>query len=300
MKFLKILKKCLVTGCILGALAGGLYAVYVYVLPPAWTQTIEEHVKGIKSDSGITGEDCTFDPVYCKYYDFLSEKAQQIYKQVYANALALETSFVPVVRVSADEVTNAIRAVFNDHPELFWLENGFDYKYNRKQQCVHITLHFNETADDIEHAKHLFKEESNRIVAEANALKNDYEKEQYVYHTLLDSVEYDGDAEVHQSAYSALVNGKSVCAGYARAFQHIMTQLQIPTYYCMGMTQGHAWNIVKLEDGYYNVDLSRADTTQNWDRYFNRTDKELKSSHKRSGFSYILPQCRATKYCEVE
>ena len=58
-----------------------------------------------------------------------------------------------------------------------------------------------------------------------------------------------------QSAYSALVQGRSVCAGYARAFQYICQRLGIPAYYCAGSSgEDHAWNIVKLGDGFYNVD----------------------------------------------
>ena len=47
-----------------------------------------------------------------------------------------------------------------------------------------------------------------------------------------------------------------MCAGYARAFQYIMTNLEIPTFYVTGYSNGeHAWNIVNLSDGCYNVDL---------------------------------------------
>ena len=210
--------------------------------------------------------------------------------------MALETSFVPVVSITVSEVVNVINAVYHDHPELFWLESGYTYKYTEDNQCVHVNLNFNETAQQIDEAKAQFEDRANAIIDVASALDSDYKKEKYVYKALMECVEYDENAELHQSPYSALVYGKSVCAGYARAFQYIMLELGVPTYYCTGETQGHAWNIIKLDGGYYNVDVSRADTKSSPERYFNRTDEDLRGTHKRSGYSTILPKCRAKTY----
>lgn len=299
---MKLIKGMLKTALVIGIVVSGLYAVYHYILPLNWIQYIEgtlANVKndmGIYEDSGITGEEYTFDTTYYPYYGYLSDDAKVLYKQIYANALALETSFVPITSLTISEVINVINAVYHDHPELFWMESGYTYKYTEDNICVHVNLNFNETANHIEKAKEQFEGKANEIIEGASALVEDYEKEKYVYLALIDRVEYDENAEIHQSPYSALVYGKSVCAGYARAFQYIMLELGVPTYYCTGETQGHAWNIVKLDGGYYNVDVSRADTKLSPEQYFNRTDEELRGTHKRSGYSTILPKCRAKTY----
>ena len=44
-------------------------------------------------------------------------------------------------------------------------------------------------------------------------------------------------AKYNQTAYSALVNGSTVCAGYSKAFQLLMTKLGIPTYYVVGISK---------------------------------------------------------------
>ena len=68
----------------------------------------------------------------------------------------------------------------------------------------------------------------------------------------------------------AIVNKKTVCAGYAKAFQLLLTKLNIPCYYIVGFAkEAHAWNIVKL-DGYYNVDLTWDDAKEQY-KYFNKT-----------------------------
>ena len=80
-------------------------------------------------------------------------------------------------------------------------------------------------------------------------------KNKYVHDALASAVTYDLTADMNQSAYSALVNGKSdIIAGYARAYQYLLQQLGIPCYYCTGYSGGdHAWNIVKLEDGFITM-----------------------------------------------
>ena len=303
---MRLLKGLVKTLIVLAVVVGSLFAIYRYVIPQEVTQQIKNAFMNVKNemgfyeDSGITGEEYTFDTTYYPYYGYLSDDAKTLYKQIYANALALETSFVPVVPITVSEVVNVINAVYHDHPELFWMESGYTYKYTEDNICVHVNLNFNETANNIEDAKVQFEERANAIIDVASALENDYEKEKYVYKVLMDCVEYDENAELHQSPYSALVYGKSVCAGYARAFQYIMLELGVPTYYCTGESQGHAWNIVKLDGGYYNVDVSRGDTKSSPERYFNRTDEDLRGTHKRSGYSTILPKCRAKTYEGME
>lgn len=104
-----------------------------------------------------------------------------------------------------------------------------------------------------------------------------------------------------QSAYSGLVNGKTVCAGYSRAFQYLMMRLGIPCYYCTGYAgESHAWNIVKLGDDYYNVDLTWDDTEGGLYDYFNKTDNDYADSHARQDLSIYLPPCEGTQYRNLE
>ena len=89
---------------------------------------------------------------------------------------------------------------------------------------------------------------------------------------------------------------KSVCAGYARAFQLIMQKLKIPTYYVLGFAkEDHAWNIVKLNGRYYNVDLTWDDTGSIF-KHFNISDIDMEFTHRRSGISNNLPKCLNGNY----
>ncbi len=241
---------------------------------------------------GDTGSGLTFDGELYPYYAMLERDMQQLYSQIYANALQRNTVFAPVVSASVEQLKSVFEAVYNDHPELFWLETAYSCKYLPNGGCVEITLKYNETAENLEEAKQRFDGAAEEILAGARALGSDSEKEKYIHDALMQSVVYEVSAPMNQSAYSALVNGRSVCAGYARAFQHLMQQLGIPCYYCTGYAgEEHAWNIVRMDGAYRNVDVTWDDTETPTYDYYNKTDREFAPTHMRTGLSVYLPAC---------
>lgn len=266
---------------------------------PEEQQIPDQEVQNLKETlgSGETGEGLSFSAEEYPYYQMLSENQQSVYRQIYANAQNLTEKFAPEKTVSASDVKIAFEAVIGDHPEMFWLETGYSSKYLANGQCVEIDLKYNSTADDLESAKQRFDAAAQNLITGAASLDSNYEKEKYVHDALASAVTYDLTADMNQSAYSALVNGKSVCAGYARAYQYLLQQLGIPCYYCTGYSGGdHAWNIVKLEDGYYNVDVTWDDAAAIRYDYFNKTDADFASTHVRQNLSVYLPACNGTAY----
>lgn len=266
---------------------------------PEEQQIPDQEAQNLKETlgSGETGEGLSFSAEEYPYYQMLSENQQSVYRQIYANAQNLTEKFAPEKTVSASDVKTAFEAVIGDHPEMFWLETGYSSKYLVNGQCVEIDLKYNSTADDLESAKQRFDAAAQNLITGAASLDSNYEKEKYVHDALASAVTYDLTADMNQSAYSALVNGKSVCAGYARAYQYLLQQLGIPCYYCTGYSGGdHAWNIVKLEDGYYNVDVTWDDAAAIRYDYFNKTDADFASTHVRQNLSVYLPACNGTAY----
>lgn len=252
-------------------------------------------------DEGNSGDDWFFDPTYYPYYYMLNEDGQHVYRQVYANMVELYPTFTPVENITEDEFQEIFFAVMCDHPELFWVDTEYTGKKSRKNVIIEIDLKFNYTADDLEGYKEKFERAANRIIDKAKTMNNEYEMEKYVHNALVESIDYVDGAELNQSAYSALINGETVCAGYARSFQYIMQQLEVPCYFCSGYTgESHAWNIVYLDGDYYNVDVTWADTDVMTYNYFNKTDDDYSRDHARKDISIYLPACEGEKYKDLE
>ena len=135
------------------------------------------------------------------------------------------------------------------------------------------------------------KAEVNQRVAELTADlcdRSDYEKSLILYRRLAEENSYDF-GEYHQTAYGALIEDKSVCAGYGRAYQALLQAVGIPCLYVTGLanngyeTGGHAWNIVKLDGYWYYCDPTwddRDDLFFGMDyRYFNIPYTKIGADH---------------------
>lgn len=133
------------------------------------------------------------------------------------------------------------------------------YRYYCTVREVHSSMTANEYSQAMNKA---------RTIAANNNYGSDYDKIKRVYKWICDNVEYDYSYS-DGSIYDALIGRKSVCAGYAGAFQVIMDALGIECYINEGKANGedHAWNIVKLEGKYYFVDATWGDTSTEYDKY---------------------------------
>ena len=130
----------------------------------------------------------------------------------------------------------------------------------------------------------------------AGSMNTRQEKIRAIYDYICSHVTYDYDNlnndsyRLQYTAYGALIDGTSVCQGYA-SLLYLMARLEgIPVRIIAGYAtnsdgqgEGHAWNIVKLGSCYYNVDST-------WDapryelgldyEYYLKSDKDF-ADHKR-------------------
>ena len=101
-----------------------------------------------------------------------------------------------------------------------------------------------------------------------------YDDEEYQNHI-------NGNATPDSHSYKtlgALLDGTAVCAGYARAFKDFMDELGIECLYVSSESMDHAWNQVRLEDGWYWLDTTWNDTGDEayfYNNYLFKTGKRV-------------------------
>ncbi|AWZ49448.1 transglutaminase [Clostridiaceae bacterium 14S0207] len=146
-----------------------------------------------------------------------------------------------------------------------------------------------------------------------------FEKEKVLHDYLVKNARYDIEhvndnpplPEDH-NAYGVLVKGVGVCESYAKAFCVLLKHANIECKYVTGKGQNpqggserHGWNMVKLDDQWYNVDVTWDDPTYSKPedqivdvsyRYFNVTDDILNQDHTRDAESKNLPTCTGKRY----
>lgn len=110
-----------------------------------------------------------------------------------------------------------------------------------------------------------------------NASSNytDFEKIQLANETVIESTTYDfcNSSELAEyspyirTAYGALINGKAVCEGYARALKVLLDKMNVENVLVNGYLlsnenalEPHMWNYVKLENKWYAIDPTLNDS----------------------------------------
>ena len=127
--------------------------------------------------------------------------------------------------------------------------------------------------------------------------QDDYHKVCAIYDYICKTVYYDHDGlnagdDIVYSAYAALINKKSVCQGYANLFYRLALELGVDCRIIAGTGNGgpHAWNIVKLDGQYYNLDATwdavRKQSGQKYD-YFLRCDSRFYDHYRNLEFMTV-------------
>lgn len=260
------------------------------------TQKDSESIVSDTSKSSDSTETAVSETELYPYRAMLTYSQQTLYDQIYENAMKMNASFKIGSTLDNSSMTTVMTAVYNDHPEIFWIDTSCSYEYSTNGTVGFVTIKFNDTASKYSICKSQFDSAVDQIIDRTAGLDSDLEKERCVYKALMEGVSYDENAPMNQSAYSAIVNGSSVCAGYARAFQYIMIKMGIPCYLCNGDAQGvaHGWNIVKIDGKFYNVDLTWDDTIDDGNnsfKFFNIPDSVILKDHTRGDLAKSLPIC---------
>lgn len=151
-----------------------------------------------------------------------------------------------------------------------------------------ISMYFDYNANDpaSRAARTEFEDRAARIVEEANKKSTDYEKLKYIHDWIADNTVYlDDDTrdEIHR-ANGPIISGIAVCGGYAYAFQYLAQSLGFDCIYVVGVgykgdtSTLHAWNMVKVNGEWYNVDVTWDDGNRVKYTYFLKGDKTFTAS----------------------
>ena len=113
----------------------------------------------------------------------------------------------------------------------------------------------------LEQEEKVDEEVSNLLKSLDLSNKTDYQKVKAIYDYICSNVTYDHDNlndesySLKYTAYAALINKTAVCQGYASLFYRLALDTGVDTRVISGEAGGpHAWNIVKLNGKYYNLD----------------------------------------------
>lgn len=233
-------------------------------------------------------EDRFTDPTAATFaYDQLTEAEKLWYQDInkLLGKMGTEISLSPkgiAAGLTPDHVDHIFQCVLTDHPEYFFVDGYVYTEYTREEALAGISFEATYTMD-----RQQALERKARIEAAVKQWFNgvspsagEYEKVKYVYEMLIRGTEYDDKAEDNQNICSVLLNGRSVCQGYAKAAQFLLQRLGVECSLVIGVVEGnvsHAWNLVKVDGAYYYMDPSWGDPSYVF--FGEKTDKQPEISY---------------------
>ncbi len=222
------------------------------------------------------------------YFKQLNEEEQRVYRELLKGIRAREKDFYLTLSQD-DSIDRCYHAVLKDHPEIFWVHNHekiYKTTYSDSDYCTFTPgyIYTESEISEIQNAMEAgFQEVSSLIPADAS----DYEKVRIIYTYVIDNTQYQASDD-DQSIAGVFWKKEAVCAGYAGAVQYLLERIGVPCIYVDGSTQGstegHAWNIVKLDGEYYYVDATNGDQPD----FLNGNAAQLEE-HKTIIYDYLCP-----------
>lgn len=239
-------------------------------------------------------------------YDTLSDDLKQLYAEIYL-IIGNYATDIPLCCVDFDDVKYVGECVYVDSAEFFY-HDGYEYIRDVLGDNV-IRIRFkpiyNMSFEQAVELQSVINEYSTNALAGIPFGASEYDKVKYIYEYIYYTTEYDEEASYNQTVCSVALEGKTVCLGYARAFQYLLNEVGVNSSVVIGSVkegEGHAWNLVKVGGAYYYVDLTMADTSYsdmpgiiNYDYMCITTDELLRTHTIES--SVPMPRCVFTSAC---
>lgn len=180
--------------------------------------------------------------------------------------------------VTYDRAVELFTMFSYSNPQYYFIGNGFLSNGSSMFPMIYDGF-ANGATRAAETAK--VKAQIDTMEAQIAAGTTEVEKARIAHDLICKKIKYDHDymkpvskTPYHQTAYSVFCDDYTVCAGYTKAFTILMNGAGVDT---LSVTsKEHAWNMICINDSWYNIDLTWDDLDGQYDMevmygYFNRS-----------------------------
>ena len=185
---------------------------------------------------------------YLHYYNKLSKNERKLYKKILKGIKSLESIVEINATFKKTEICEILRGIIYDHCELFYLDiNSIEYSNNKIYlkyllNLCEIGCFENKIVRYIKNNFSICKE------------KTDYDKVHFVHDFIAKTVVYDSN----KSSFLSIINkGSGNCMAIAMLAKLIFDYLNICSILCENSKNKHAWNLVKIDNKWYELDITK-------------------------------------------
>lgn len=239
--------------------------------------------------------------IYRYYYEQLKDNEKQAYINIY-NALDEHPEKIEIPQLTEEGLDKVFKALNYDNPQLLCL--GSVCRMLASSGRYYFIPEYTLSLEECITKTSELMEKVEMISAGISKNSSDFEKELYVHNYIVQNTEYVDDQNA-DDAHNALIEGKSICSGYAKATQLLLSVLDMKSLIITGKAtddsgnvENHMWNIVYVDGEPYHLDATWNDPVSENEGnlrhvYFNLNTEELSATHSDFSINYI--ECLATQ-----
>ena len=217
------------------------------------------------------------------FYAQLDSKAKVIYNQIYSNMDKFKTGSEKIEFEYSEDISNYFQSAWDaflmDNPECFYIDTqkiSFITKTSKRllgkkryiytiepQEGKTYFIDSFQSQENVKDAINAINILASQLVNNATGTRQN--KIKYIHDYIIANTDYDQTNSTNDSnIYGTLIEKKAVCEGYAKTFQFLMNELNIPCILVYGIAQTdeeksefHAWNYVMLDNQkWYAIDTT--------------------------------------------
>ena len=255
------------------------------------------------SSSGLSSRGLSSRSAPSSYaFSQLSQEDRLLYEELLSAITGFEEKAVLSVQ-DADRIERVFTCVLADHPEIFYVDGYTLTTRTLGEEILEVDFQAGYTfsRQETEERTTFVKKAAEDILSALTDGMDDYEKLKLLYDRIVTGTEYDRNAPENQTICSVFLYGRSVCQGYAKAFQYLCQRAGIPAVLVTGTVEGgeaHAWTAVRCSGSWYyadpawgDVDYQPGGARESVDYgYFLVPSRELFRTHTPEA-CFPLPEC---------
>lgn len=298
------------------------FAVFIYVatftdIPNKVGNVIRKEIEEFKEPYETYNEEFKINELSISnnmyYFNTLTKEQRYIYEAIANGVKNYDDEFVVRDYVDGDkddfarEVSYAIEAFTNDHPEVFYLKAQYSsYVYPGFEGNIGY-IRLNYTEENTYQIKEKIALMAGKVDFYARGLeeKSDIDKEIIIHDRISNDVKYYKEDDIprkYHTAEGTLLEGVGVCDSFSKAYQLVLNKVGIDSIIVLGNLNDspHAWNMVKLGDNWYHVDITSSHSIYDEagiinHAYFNLTT-EAEKAFVTLDNEEILPKCNSGEF----
>lgn len=273
----------LVTSCVLGVGAAGKYAESTGIF------------RKLPEASYLSAEEEASRPAYKQ----LDDQEKAVYEALY-RGITNKEDIIPLPYEVDGSLYSKVYCILEKQEGRFFYLGSSYYTAEKLREAQIVYRDGLEKADE---KREKLKEAEEKAVSAFEQYTGDYEKVKAINDYIVHNCKYvsGADMEYSPTVYGCLVEKAANCEGYAKTFNMLAADAGLESILITGTTdkgENHAWNQVKVDGEWYNIDVTWADTDDGEEvrrAYFLCDDEDFNRTHT-ADEKYITPMvCEAVE-----